>query len=66
MLVVERIGRLKHFPCGRRVQTTGQNLTNLVKKGKIVEFHDHIWNQYEICIQINTTMTGMGYWIINS
>ena len=25
-----------------------------------MEFHDHIWSQYEKCIQISTNMTGIG------
>ena len=27
---------------------------------KIVEFHDHIWNYNEKCIQISTNMPGIG------
>ena len=42
------------------MQTTGKNLTNLVKNVKIVEFHDHIWNHQEKCIQISTNMPGIG------
>ena len=48
------------FPRGRRVQTTGQNWTNLVKNVEIVKFHDHIWNHNEKCIQISTNMPGIG------
>ena len=42
------------------MQTTGQKITNFVKNVKIVEFHDHIWNQYEKCIQISTNMPSIG------
>ena len=48
------------FPCGRRVQTTGQEWYKLCKKIKTVEFHDHIWNQHEKYIEISTNMSGMG------
>ena len=27
---------------------------------KMLEFHDHIWNQHEKCIQISTNMPGIG------
>ena len=36
------------------------NLTNCVQNVKIVEFHDHIWNHHEKCIQISTNMPGIG------
>ena len=42
--------------CRRRVK----NLTNLVKNVKIVEFHSHIWNRHEKCIQISTNMPSIG------
>ena len=31
-------------------------LTKFVKNVEIVEFHDHIWNHNEKCIQISTNM----------
>ena len=37
-----------------------KNVTNLVKNVKIVEFHDHIWNHHEKCIQKSTNMPGIG------
>ena len=37
-----------------------KNVINLVKNVKIVEFHDHIWNQHEKCIQISTNMPDIG------
>ena len=37
-----------------------QNLTKFVKNVEIVEFHDHIWNHNEKCIQISTNMPGIG------
>ena len=37
-----------------------KNCTKMVKKVKIVEFHDHIWNHHEKCIQISTNMPGSG------
>ena len=36
------------------------NLTKVVKNVNIVEFHDHIWNHHEKCIQITTNMPGIG------
>ena len=42
--------------CRRQVK----KLTNLVKKVKIVEFHYHIWNHNEKCIQLSTNMPGIG------
>ena len=53
--------RLKQYsPCGRRVQTISQNLTNFVKNVKIVEFHYHILNHHEKCIKISTNMPSIG------
>ena len=34
--------------------------TKIVKNVKIVEFHYHIWNHHEKCIQISTNMPGIG------
>ena len=48
------------FPRGRRVQTTGRNVTNLVKNVEIGEFHDHIWNHHEECIKKSTNMPSIG------
>ena len=31
-----------------------------VKNVKNVEFHDHIWNHHEKCIQMSTNMPGIG------
>ena len=31
-----------------------------VKNVKIVEFHGHIWNYHEKCIQMSTNMPGIG------
>ena len=31
-----------------------------LKKIKIVEFHDHIWNHNEKCIQLSTNMPSIG------
>ena len=42
------------------MQKTGQKITHFVKNVKIVEFHDHIWNPHEKCIQISTNMPGIG------
>ena len=42
--------------CRRQVK----NLTHFVKNVKIVEFHDHIWNHHEKCIQQSTNMPGIG------
>ena len=42
--------------CRRQVK----NLTNLVKNGKIVEFHVHIWIHHKKCIQISTNIPGIG------
>ena len=33
-----------------------RNVTHFVKNVKIVEFHYHIWNHHEKCIQISTNM----------
>ena len=45
--------------CGRQVK----NETNFVKNVRIVEFHYHIWNHNEKCIQISTNMPGIGSFI---
>ena len=42
--------------CRRQVN----RITYFVKNVKIVEFHDHIWNHHEKCIQISTNMPGIG------
>ena len=42
--------------CRRQVQ----NLTTFVKNVEIVEFHDHIWNHNEKCIQLSTNMPSIG------
>ena len=42
--------------CRRQVQ----NLTKFVKNVEIMEFHDHIRNHDEKCIQISTNMPGIG------
>ena len=49
--------------CRRQVKNVThfvKNVTNFVKKVKIVEFHDHIWNQHKKCIKISTNMPGIG------
>ena len=35
-------------------------LSKFVKNVEIVEFHDHIWNHNEKCIQMSTNMPGIG------
>ena len=42
--------------CRRQVK----NVSNLVKNVKIMEFHYHIWNHHEKCIQQSTNMPGIG------
>ena len=42
--------------CRRQVK----KLTKFVKNVKIVEFHYHIWNHHEKCIQISTNMPSFG------
>ena len=37
-----------------------QNFPKMLKGSKILEFHDHIWNHHEKCIQISTNMPGIG------
>ena len=37
-----------------------QNVTIFVKKCQFVEFHYHIRNHHEKCIQINTNMPSIG------
>ena len=37
-----------------------QNVTKFVKNVEIMEFHGHIWNYHEKCIQISTNMPGIG------
>ena len=54
MLSMQQVGE-----CRRQVK----NVTNLVKNVKIGEFHDHIWNHNEKCIQISTHMPGIGSFI---
>ena len=47
------------------MQTTGQQIDRFGKKNvKIVEFHDHIWNHHEKCIQKSTNMPGIGLLIL--
>ena len=40
-----------------------KNVTKCPKNVSILEFHDHIWNHYEKCIQMSTNMPGIGSWI---
>ena len=42
------------------MQTTGKQIDKFLKNVNIVEFHDHIWNRNEKCIQISTNMPGIG------
>ena len=42
------------------MQTTGQQFHKIVKIDKSLEFHDHIWNPHEKCIQQSTNMPGIG------
>ena len=51
-------GKLSCFPreCRRQVK----HFPNFVQNFKIVEFHDHIWNQHEKYIQKSTNMPGIG------
>ena len=42
--------------CRRQVK----NVTNLFKKVNILEFHDHIWNHHDKCVQQSTNMPGIG------
>ena len=42
--------------CRRQVK----NVIKFVKNVEIVEFHDHIWNHNEKCIEISTNMPGIG------
>ena len=37
-----------------------KNVTKCLKNVKIVEFHYHIWNHHEKCIQISTNMPSIG------
>ena len=37
-----------------------KSLSTFVKNDKIVEFHDHILNHHEKCIQISTNMPSIG------
>ena len=37
-----------------------KNVTHFVKNVNIVEFHYHIWNHHEKCIQISTNMPSIG------
>ena len=37
-----------------------QNVPKSSKNSNILEFHDHIWNHHEKCIQISTNMPGIG------
>ena len=43
-----------------RADDTSKTCLKLVKNVKIPEFHDHIWNHKEKCIQISTNMPGIG------
>ena len=36
------------------------NLTHFVKNVNILEFHGHVWNHHEKCIQQSTNMPGIG------
>ena len=44
----------------RRVQTTGQNCTKIVKNINILIFRSHIWIRHEKCIQTSTNMPSIG------
>ena len=41
-------------------QTTRYKCNKLFKNANIVEFHGHIWNHHEKCIQTSTNMPGIG------
>ena len=41
-------------------QTTGLKYLKIFKNVNILEFHEHIWNHHEKCIQISTNMPGIG------
>ena len=45
--------------CRRQVK----NVKNVVKNVKIAEFHDHIWNHHEKCIQQSKIMPCIGSFI---
>ena len=47
------------LPCGRCEQMTGKKIHNIFKNVNILEFHDHIWNHHEKCIQKSTNMPGI-------
>ena len=44
----------------RREQTTGTKYHTIFKNVNILEFHDHIWNHHEKCIQKSTNMPIIG------
>ena len=46
--------------CRRHVQ----HFTKIVKNVNILEFHYHIWNHHEKCIQTSTNMPGIGLIIL--
>ena len=49
-------GLLNAFHAAGECRRQVKNLTNFVKNFKIVEFHNHIRNHHEQCIQISTNM----------
>ena len=44
----------------RQASRRRKKLTHFVTNVKMMEFHYHIWNRHEKCIEISTNMPGIG------
>ena len=53
--------KVNAFHAAGECRRQGQQVNKICKKNvEIVEFHDHIWNNNEKCIQKSTNMPGIG------
>ena len=59
-ITYSRMLSVNAFHAAGECRRQGKNLTKFVTNVEIVEFHDHIWNHNEKCIQISTNMPGIG------
>ena len=56
----ENVVKLNAFHVAGECRRQVIHLTNFVKNVNIAEFHGHIWNHHDKCIQQGTNMPGIG------
>ena len=59
-LLLQRIRLIMYFNAAGEWRRQVKMLTSFVKNVNNLEFHDHIWNRNERCIQISTNMPSIG------